>query len=72
MLPLLAQTAVAHSLTSILIDIFILAVIFCLLWWAVLSLPLPAPFAQVLRVLLIVALVLALISLILPLLGVRF
>lgn len=65
-----AQIAVG-GLIHLLIVVLILGLIFWLLWWALSQLPLPTPFAQIARFILILIFVLILIGLLLPLAGIR-
>ena len=58
------------GLVHLLIVIIVLGLVFWLVWWALSYLPLPAPFAQIARFILILIFVLILISLILPLAGI--
>jgi hypothetical protein len=58
-------------LIHLLIIILILGLIFWLIWWALNLFPLPAPFAQIARAILILIFVLILISQLLPLLNVK-
>jgi hypothetical protein len=68
---LLAQANMIPMLIHLLIVIIVLGIIFWLLWWALSYLPLPAPFSQIVRFLLVLIFVLTLIYLILPLLSIH-
>lgn len=67
---LLAQ-AIVGSLLHLLIVIIVMGLIFWLLWWAMQYLPLPEPFAQIARFLIILIFVITLIYLLLPLANIR-
>lgn len=54
---------------SILITILIMCLIFGLLWWVITLLPLPAPFGNVVRVIIAIIFCIWLIYLLLPLAG---
>jgi len=54
---------------SFLVTILVMCIIFGLIWWILSIVPLPAPFAQIVRVVLAVIMVIWLIYLLLPLAG---
>jgi hypothetical protein len=55
------------ALIHILVIVIILGLVFWLLWWAMNYLPLPQPFAQIARFLIVLIFALILIYLLLPL-----
>jgi hypothetical protein len=54
---------------SLLVTVLVMCIIFGLLWWIVSVIPLPPPFAQVARVVVVVIFCLWLIYLLLPMAG---
>jgi hypothetical protein len=54
---------------SLLITILVMCIIFGLIWWIFTQIPLPAPFAQIARVVVVVIFCIWLIYLLLPLAG---
>jgi hypothetical protein len=55
------------TMVSILITILIYALVFCLIYWLITLIPLPEPFAMVVRVILAIIAVILIINLLLPL-----
>jgi len=47
---------------NLLVSLLILAIVAGLLWWAITMLPLPAPFAQIVRVVFVLIIVLVLLG----------
>jgi hypothetical protein len=54
---------------SLLITILVVCIIFSLIWWVFTQLPLPAPFAQIARVVIVVLFVVWLLYILIPLAG---
>ena len=54
---------------SVLVTILVMCIIFGLIWWVITMIPLPAPFAQVARVVIAVIFIIWMIYLLLPLAG---
>lgn len=54
---------------SLLVTILVMCIIFGLIWWIFTQIPLPAPFAQIARVVIVVIFCLILIYTLLPLAG---
>lgn len=54
---------------SLLITILVVCIIFALIWWILTQIPLPAPFAQIVRVVVVVIFCIWLIYMLLPLAG---
>ena len=54
---------------SLLVTILVVCIIFSLIWWVFTQLPLPAPFAQIARVVIVVLFVVWLLYILIPLAG---
>jgi hypothetical protein len=54
---------------GILVTILVMCIIFGLIWWIFTQIPLPAPFAQIARVVIVVIFVVWLLYLLVPLTG---
>lgn len=54
---------------GLLVTILVMAIIFGLIWWIISVIPLPAPFAQIVRVVCVVIFCIWLVYLLLPLAG---
>ena len=54
---------------GLLISILIMCLVFGLIWWIITLIPLPAPFAQVARVVIAIIFVIWLIYLLVPMIG---
>lgn len=66
-----AAPAAPLGLVHLLVAVLIFGLIFSVLWWAISQVPLPSPFAQIARVILVLIVVIVLIDLLWPYLAIR-
>jgi hypothetical protein len=67
---LAAEGVAVGGLVHLLIVLIIIGLIFSVLWWAITQIPMPPPYATVVRVLFVLIIVLVLLSILLPMSGV--